>query len=441
MQVTTKIAVDLTRPNIGTQVNAIQGDGNTRYVEITLMADGKPWTPTDGVEAAIAYKHSCGVKGLYNKLAEGAPAISITDNVATIVLAPQMLSAYGIVNASIVFTNAELDQLTTFPFTVLVSGNQFAGAQETEDYIRLQWLEDRLDAYIAKITGSIGGGAVDPETVQQIVIDYLTTNPPAQGEPGADGVTPTIGENGNWYLGDTDTGMPSRGESGKDGVPGKDGTSVTVANVTESTQDGGSNVVTFSDGKTLTVKNGATGAAGAAGPQGEKGDTGAQGPQGEKGDPGPQGVPGADGTGVNILGSYESEDALSSAHPVGDPGDSYLVNGYLYVWSENNNQWNNVGKIQGPQGEKGDTGAQGPQGEKGDTGAQGPQGEKGDTGVQGPQGEKGDTGPQGPQGEKGEKGDTGASGYTPVRGTDYWTDADIAEIKAYVDDAILGGAW
>jgi hypothetical protein len=32
-------------------------------------------------------------------------------------------------------------------------------------------------------------------------------------------------------------------------------------------------------------------------------------------------------------------------------------------------------------------------------------------------------------------------GYTPVRGTDYWTDADKAEIKSYVDEAILGGAW
>lgn len=30
---------------------------------------------------------------------------------------------------------------------------------------------------------------------------------------------------------------------------------------------------------------------------------------------------------------------------------------------------------------------------------------------------------------------------TPVRGEDYWTDEDIAEIKAYVDEAILGGAW
>jgi len=29
----------------------------------------------------------------------------------------------------------------------------------------------------------------------------------------------------------------------------------------------------------------------------------------------------------------------------------------------------------------------------------------------------------------------------PVRGTDYWTAADIAEIKGYVDEAILNGAW
>lgn len=31
---------------------------------------------------------------------------------------------------------------------------------------------------------------------------------------GADGITPTIGANGNWYIGDDDTGKPSRGEQG-----------------------------------------------------------------------------------------------------------------------------------------------------------------------------------------------------------------------------------
>lgn len=33
------------------------------------------------------------------------------------------------------------------------------------------------------------------------------------------------------------------------------------------------------------------------------------------------------------------------------------------------------------------------------------------------------------------------NGYTPVREVDYWTEADKAEIKSYVDDAILGGVW
>lgn len=38
-----------------------------------------------------------------------------------------------------------------------------------------------------------------------------------RGEPGADGTTPHIGDNGNWWIGDTDTGRPSRGEPGADG--------------------------------------------------------------------------------------------------------------------------------------------------------------------------------------------------------------------------------
>ncbi len=49
----------------------------------------------------------------------------------------------------------------------------------------------------------------------------------ADGAPGKDGITPTIGENGNWYLGDEDTGKPSRGETGPQGADGKDGTNGT----------------------------------------------------------------------------------------------------------------------------------------------------------------------------------------------------------------------
>ena len=65
-------------------------------------------------------------------------------------------------------------------------------------------------------------------TIQVDGADIVTINDGADGQNGApgkdgsdgiDGVTPVIGSNGNWYLGDTDTGKPSRGEKGD---PGKD---------------------------------------------------------------------------------------------------------------------------------------------------------------------------------------------------------------------------
>ena len=68
----------------------------------------------------------------------------------------------------------------------------------------------------------------------------------------------------------------------------------------------------------------------------------------------------------------------------------------------------------GPQGPKGDTGAQGPKGDKGDPGAQGAKGDKGDPGAQGAKGDQGIQGTQGIQGQKGDKGDPGLSGYQRV---------------------------
>ena len=64
------------------------------------------------------------------------------------------------------------------------------------------------------------------------------------------------------------------GPQGPAGQNGEDGTSVTVKSVSESSADGGSNVVTFSDGKTVTIKNGSKGSTGATGPQGPQGPAG-----------------------------------------------------------------------------------------------------------------------------------------------------------------------
>ena len=42
-------------------------------------------------------------------------------------------------------------------------------------------------------------------------------------------------------------------------------------------------------------------------------------------------------------------------------------------------------------------------------------------------------------GKNGKDGQPGADGYTPVKGTDYWTADDKAEIQSYIDSQI-GGA-
>ena len=102
---------------------------------------------------------------------------------------------------------------------------------------------------------------------------------------------------------------------------------------------------------------GETGATGEKGDTGPKGDTGDTGATGDTGPAGPTGATGASGTSVTIKGSYNTYQELIIAHPAGNLGDSYIVDGSLYVW--NGKAWDNVGNI------KGDTGATGP---KGDTG-------------------------------------------------------------------------
>lgn len=68
-------------------------------------------------------------------------------------------------------------------------------------------------------------------------------------------------------------------------------------------------------------------------------------------DTGLNGEKGSDGTGVTILGSYNSVEILQEAHPTGNAGDAYIVDGDLYVWAIEDNRWENVGNIQGPKGD------------------------------------------------------------------------------------------
>lgn len=173
---------------------------------------------------------------------------------------------------------------------------------------------------------------------------------------------------------------------------------------------------------------GATGAQGATGPQGE---TGAQGPKGDTGATGPRGLKGDsfatevtdDGEGHIVIRTLTGEEGGT-----GTPGVTFTPT----VSAEGVISWTNDGgldnpapvNIRGPAGAQGATGATGAQGPKGDPGAKGDKGDKGDTGATGAQGA---TGPQGP------------AGATPVKGTDYFTDADKAELVTQVIAALPDG--
>ena len=272
-----------------------------------------------------------------------------------------------------------------------------------------------------------------------------------KGDPGAtgpQGITPTIGENENWYLGNVDTGKPSRGRQGEKGEKGE------------------------------------TGATGATGPKGE---TGPQGETGPRGPQGLQGIQGEPGKGLTISGYYATAQALAAAVTNPTAGDAYGVGTAepydIYIYDGVTSAWVNNGPLQGAKGEKGDKGDTGAQGEpgkdgrpgaagapgatgttftpsvsadgtlswtndggkenpasvniKGPQGVQGPQGKpgvKGETGAAGAAGAIGPEGPQGPMGEQGPQGEPGATGpqgpagHTPVKGTDYFTAADKSEI-------------
>lgn len=250
-----------------------------------------------------------------------------------------------------------------------------------------------------------------------------------QGETGPAGPQGPKGDKG-------DTG--SQGPMGQTGPKGEKGDPFTYNDFTPEQLE----ALTGPTGpQGATGAQGPKGDTGEMGPQGPKGDTGDIGPQGPKGDAGetgpqgPKGDKGDTGRGLQILGYYETEEALREKVPSPDAGDAYGIGTVapydIYIFDSVEKDWKNNGKIQGPAGPKGDTGAQGPAGEKGDTGATGPQGEKGDpftyndfteeqlaalTGPAGPKGDTGAQGPAGPQGEMGPQGPKGDTGETGAQG-------------------------
>ena len=151
------------------------------------------------------------------------------------------------------------------------------------------------------LTGTLMGGvegetwffrATNTATKDDVgtAVNEALTAAKASGEfDGLDGITPTIGDNGNWFLGDTDTNKPSRGEKGETGASGPQGPQGEIG------------------------PKGDTGVQGPQGEQGPKGDTGDVGPQGPKGDTGATGADGKSAYSYAVDGGYTGTEAEFAA--------------------------------------------------------------------------------------------------------------------------------
>ena len=159
MEIIKKIDLDMDRMNVSAKVSAVQNDGNTRKIVAKLRSGDKPWKVPAGVEVYVTYITPSKKRGIFDKLADGSPAVEVNSSVVTLTLPRQMLAEPGSLEVSIVFNDVQLNQLSVFPFRLFVEKNPVDGAKPSEDYIRLQWLEDKLDEYLkkAKESGEFDG--------------------------------------------------------------------------------------------------------------------------------------------------------------------------------------------------------------------------------------------------------------------------------------------
>lgn len=336
----------------------------------------------------------------------------------------------------------------------------------TEDNGALVWLVSSVDTAVAgegaaELRYTVGDTIVKSQIyktrVRETLEDSGETPPPAYQswvdevlQAAADAETavskmPYVDETtGNWFKWDAtagafaDTGVAATGPQGEVGPKGDKGDTGDTGAQGEKGETGprgpqGIQGETGPKGEKGEVgATGAQGPEGKQGPQGLTGETGPigpqgpQGPRGEQGVQGEQGPRGETGKGFTVLGYYDTKAALDAAQKAtAAAGDAYGVGTAapydIYIFDGITGEFVNNGPLQGA---KGDTGPEGPQGPKGDPGETGPQGPAGADGA------KGDTGSEGPRGPQGETGPAGADGKTPVKGTDYFTPADVNEIAA-----------
>ena len=373
------------RWSLGTAVNLMQYDKTLPIIAVSLYSGGQPYTIPSSADLNARVGKSDGTK-VYNPVL----GCNSTRNVAYIEVTRQISAAYGPALATL---------------ELIIEGNV---------------------AYSSYILLDVAKNPAQDDAIES-TNEYKSLLEAINDAKDAIGKLPII-QNGTWWLWNSEkkayvnTDFPARGETGLQGKQGEKGA---TGNGIASTILNNDYTLTiqFTDGTSYTTPSirGKIGPTGSQGPQGLTGKTGATGNgiastvlnndftltvhftdgtsyttpsiRGATGPQGKQGEKGETGSGFKVLGYYATESALSAAVTNPAAGDAYGVGTAdpydIYIWDGVNRKWVNNGILQGAKGEPGI------------------QGEQGVPGIQGP---------------------AGKDGKTPVKGTDYFTQADKQEI-------------
>lgn len=151
MEIIHTIQMDFTRPEpIRPRIDAVQGDTCTRVAELVLYADGSPWVMPEGMTVRIRYHKPDDTGGSYDTLPDGTRAWWAEGNLLRLILAPQMLTVPGRVEAQGELS-VEQEVLGTFSFYVVVHEDPAFEMPAPEDYVNwVGWMESELDRHLSE---------------------------------------------------------------------------------------------------------------------------------------------------------------------------------------------------------------------------------------------------------------------------------------------------
>lgn len=218
MVITKTIKMDLINRERLPQVDVMQNDTCTRALAFRLFCNGEAWAIPEGVSAAVSYRKPDGTVGLYDTLPDGSAAATIDENTVTALLVEQALTVAGKVDLSVVLQDGLGKRLATFGVALIVHADPAAGKTESDNYVSLY-------AFVPQpAEGAAVGQYLQIEKVDSAgrITKVKAVAAPAGGGGGTDGITPRIGENGNWWIGETDTGVQAEGQDGDTPVRGED---------------------------------------------------------------------------------------------------------------------------------------------------------------------------------------------------------------------------